>query len=411
MPYITRDDGERFVIPSYRDVLRVKKANLLKREMTLLASNYGDYATLQKKARDEYEVAFSSEFGYLLGETVWAYFNRPRDLIYCEAIPNTNEAILVIVKSGSVYLDGSFPIDSISEELVIFKTQQNQFDIYISGDVPISETPEDGTFYFDKNSIHSFNFLEQPIFQNLPIIKAFQLQLIDVVLKSQGIGTFPIKPVLIIAVIFGFIFAGWQILRESEVEIPQSIVSVVNPYQAYIVSLSSPSPEDQIQNLVDNITQLLAIPGWFPNKLSYNNGSLLASVRSNGGRTNTLFTWAKNNNANVQIASDGMYVQLMSKLNNRPATTTVNELKEVIASLIDRLSYVLPGNPLKIGASENKGQYIQTAITISFADISLTTLALIGQQFKGLPLVLSNTTVDVNNGFVSGTIDLIALGK
>ena len=52
----------------------------------------------------------------------------------------------MIVKSGSVYLDGSFPIDSISEELVIFKTQQINFDIYIYCYVPINPPPQPRKF-------------------------------------------------------------------------------------------------------------------------------------------------------------------------------------------------------------------------------------------------------------------------
>src|SRR5690349_14472679 len=120
MPYITREDGERFIIPSYRDVLSAKKPSLLRREVMLLSQNYGEYIALQRKNIQQYEVAFSNEPGYLLGESVWNYFKRPQDLIYCEAIPNTFEAILVIVKSGIVYLDGSFPLDVIVDELVIF---------------------------------------------------------------------------------------------------------------------------------------------------------------------------------------------------------------------------------------------------------------------------------------------------
>src|SRR3990167_1150336 len=102
MAYITREDGERFVIPSYRDVLSAKKPSLLKKEVLLLSSNYGEYVALQRKNIQQYEAAFSPDPGYLLGETVWHYFKRPIDLIYCEAIPNTNHAILVIVKGGSV---------------------------------------------------------------------------------------------------------------------------------------------------------------------------------------------------------------------------------------------------------------------------------------------------------------------
>lgn len=411
MAYITRDDGERFVIPSYRDTLRTKKPSLLKREITLLATNYGDFATIQKKGKDEFEVAFSTDSGYLLGETVWAYFDRPRDLIYCEALPNTNEAILVIVKGGSVYLDGSFPIDSITEELVIFKTQKNEFDIYIYGDVPISQSKDEGKIFFDASSVHSFNLLPEPVFQKLPIIKTFQLQLIDVVLKSQGVGVFPIKPLLFFVVLIGIIWAGWGMLRTHKVELPPSLIGVVNPYQVYVSSLSTPSPDKQIQVIVDQIVQLLSMPGWFADSITYKNGLSQASVKSNGGRTDALLAWANNNNANVEIQATGIFINLNSTLNNRPPPTTINKIRDVLASLIDRLSYVIPGNPIKIGTSENQGQYLQTSLSIEFSDISLTTLALIGKQFKGLPLVLSSAMITMNNGFVSGSIALTVLGK
>ena len=105
---------------------------------------------MQKKGTSEYEVAFSPDPGYLLGESIWHHFQRPVDMIYCEAIPNTTEAILVVVKAGSVYLDGSFPVESIPDELVVFLTQQNNFEIYIYGDVPISATPVDGKFSFEE---------------------------------------------------------------------------------------------------------------------------------------------------------------------------------------------------------------------------------------------------------------------
>ena len=70
MPYITREDGERFVIPSYRDVLIAKQKSQLKKEILLLSQSYGAYITLQKKSATQYEVAFSPETGYLLGESI-----------------------------------------------------------------------------------------------------------------------------------------------------------------------------------------------------------------------------------------------------------------------------------------------------------------------------------------------------
>ncbi len=86
MPYITREDGEHFVIPSYRDVLTAKQKSQLKREILALSQNYGEYITLQRKGASQYEVAFSPDTGYLLGESVWHYFNRPMDMIYCEVV-------------------------------------------------------------------------------------------------------------------------------------------------------------------------------------------------------------------------------------------------------------------------------------------------------------------------------------
>jgi hypothetical protein len=124
----------------------------LKKELRLLTASYGEYVALQKKSAATYEVALSPDPGYLLGECVWDYFKRPFDMIYCEAIPNTTEAILVIVKSGSVYLDGSFQIDSIPEELLIFKSQtNNNFSVFIHGNVPISQTEEEGKIAFDED--------------------------------------------------------------------------------------------------------------------------------------------------------------------------------------------------------------------------------------------------------------------
>src|SRR5580704_2945671 len=137
MAYLTREDGERFVIPSYRDVIS-KRKNQLKDDLLELSARYGEFITFQRRGLAQFEIAFSHDTGYLFGECVWSYFKRPVDLIYCEAIPETTEAYLVIVKEGGVYLDGIFPLDSIPEELVVFTTQKNSFEVYIYGEVSIS---------------------------------------------------------------------------------------------------------------------------------------------------------------------------------------------------------------------------------------------------------------------------------
>lgn len=416
MSYITREDGVRFIIPSYRDVLSAKKVSLLKREVLLLASNYGEYIALQKKSVSQYEIAFSPDPGALLGETVWQYFKRPRDLIYCEEIPNTSEAILVIVKSGSVYLDGSFPIDSIPEELVIFQSQQNQFDIYISGNVPISQNPEPGKFSLDPSSVKSFTILDSPVFPTLPVVKAFQLQLVDVVLKAHGIGVIPVKQLSLVALILGLIWMGWSYFRsnQAEIKIPQVFVNAVSPYQGYINKLASPNPASQIHEIVKDIGLLFTIPGWYPATYTFNakdNKGFIVTVKSLGARTNALYDWANKNNIKVMIQPDGFYLNASLFSENRPVTTVIYNLDHVIANLIDRLSYILPGNPVAINNFNNQGKYKETQVTISFSNISPATLDTMGQELKLLPLVLSKVDMTVTNGSLSGSMVLTALGN
>lgn len=410
MPYITREDGERFVIPSYRDVISAKKKSLLKKEILLLSTNYGEYITLHRKNVEQYEVAFSPDTGYLLGETVWHYFKRPLDLIYCEAIPNTTEAILVVVKAGSVYLDGSFPIDSIAEELVIFRTQQNNFDIHIYGEVPISQSPEEGKFTFDLSSVKSFEVLEEPVFNKLPKVKNFQLQLVDTVLKSQGIGVLPIRQVLIILVVFGAIIMLFTYISTHKKELPQIVIGVVNPYQVYIDSLTSPDPVSEIYSIYQMSKDLYTMPGWFPVSIDYSKGKYSIGVRSGGTKTILLLEWAKQYNYELNVKSDGFYLAKSRTFPSRYTPETIVKIEEVIGALTDRLSTVLLGNHLSISAPVDKKLYKEANITIAFSKISPSTLDLIGLQFHNLPVVLTKVSLTVDSGKFTGTIMLQALG-
>lgn len=410
MPYITREDGERFVIPSYRDVISAKKQSLLKREILSLSDNYGEYITLHRKNVDQYEVAFSPDTGYLLGETVWHYFKRPLDLIYCEAIPNTSEAILVIVKSGSVYLDGSFSIDAIPDELIIFRTQQNNFDIYIYGDVPISSSPEDGYFTFDPASVRVFQILDEPVFNKLPKVKNFQLQLVDTVLKSQGIGVFPVKNLLVAAFVLVFAYIGWVWITTHKKELPAAFVSYVNPYQVYLDSLTSPDPVNEIENINDKIKLLYTMPGWVPDTIEYAKGKLHVSVKSNGTKTQLLFGWERLVNANIQVQSDGFYLNWLTVYPIRQPPQTIYKLNDVIATMVDRLNDIDPGNHMTIGAILDRRVYLETTLTISFTNVTPGIFTLLGLQLHNLPLVLNKVSMTAINGALSGVIVLQALG-
>jgi hypothetical protein len=409
MSYITREDGERFVIPSYRDVLSSKQKNQLKNDILSLSQSYGEYITLQRKSSMQYEVAFSPDPGYLLGESIWHYFKRPLDMIYCEAVPNTTEAILVIVKGGSVYLDGRFPLEGIPEELVVFLTQKNNFDIYIYGNVPISEQAIEGKFSFDAHSIKSFNILVQPVFVSLPLLKIYQLQLVEPVLKAQGIGVFPVRQTLILFAILGMAWMLYHYLT-----LPSKVVQVstvtINPYQEYIDSLTTPAPDQQINQLMGKLALLFTLPGWNVNSVQYANGNMVATVKTAGSKIKTLFNWVKNNNAKAIIKADGIDISLNINAPRRNSTMQIYPIQEVIAKLVDKIALVYPGNNLSL-AFVNKGSFTDVKITIQLPNISPTLLVLIAHQFKNLPLVLQNVTLTVNNGMINGSIIIDALGS
>jgi len=308
-------------------------------------------------------------------------------------------------------LDGSFPVDTIPEELVVFLTQQNNFDIYIYGDVPISQTLEEGKFSFERQHVKSFNNLSESVFQQLPKINAFHLKPVDIVLKNQGIGTLPVKKVLVGVIVLVLLWMIVNYITTHKKELPISIVGVINPYQLYLANLTSPAPSDEIKNLNIQLAQIFSMPGWIPSTLEYNKGVMRFSVKSMGTDAGTLSSWAKRNRFQLEIARDGFYLTQTLFTRNRIPPTTINRLDDVIINVVDRLQLVLPGNRLTLGETINRGQYKEMLLTINVDDITLATLGLIARQLNNLPLVISKISFTFPKGMLSGTIILLALGN
>lgn len=418
MPYITREDGEHFVVPSYRDILSAKKSALLKKEILLLSANYGNFITLQRKNADQYEAAFANDAGYLLGESIWHFFKQPTDLIYCEALPGTTDALLVIVKSGSVYLDGTFPIDSIPDELVIFKTQLGKFHIYISGDVPISENPEPGKISFEPHIVASFTVLPNRVFPTLPLISAYKLVSANTLLKKRGIGAVSTKKIIIFSSIPALLIIMVLYFSIHKEQTPHFMMSTINPWQNYLNAINStPTADSEIRALIDKIKILYSAPGWNVTKIKYENRSLQAAMISINAKIAPLFAWASqkkfNNEITIQIIPDGVFATLPIQIKNRDKVSTYSPIQEVVATVIDRINSIWLGMTISIGDLNDNGTYSTLPIMIAFESFSIDNLSFLASQLSKLPLILSKADIDINssNGTLTGKFTFNALGK
>ena len=410
MPYLTREDGVHFVIPSYREVLIAKNNNALQKDVIALSQSYGEYITMQRKDTQKYEIAFSPDTGYLLGETVWHHFSKPDDLIYCEAIPNTTEAILVIVKGGSVYLDGSFPAESIPEELVIFLTQQNNFEVYIYGDVPISEKPAEGKFSFDTASIKLFTVLDEPVFKNLPLIKAYQFRLMDAVLKDHGIGVFPIRQLVMTLGAIGAIILAYVFITSTKEPPPEGMIEP-NPLQAYVDQLNSPAPDHLMAAVTDAIKLLYTAPGWQIKSVQYQSGSLTAMMQSPGTSIKSLTDWGAQHHALTVISPAGVILAVSLDAKMRPKPKLIYPNREILTIFIDNLSKVFPGNNMSLSMTKGAGPFSVATITINVKDATPLLIGMIGETFKDLPITLEGVDLSMRGELLYGTITINALGS
>lgn len=116
MPVLIRDDGSQFITRAYRELLSAKKFALQKREVTLLERDNGSFVRLFRQSNGDIEAVFSHEQGYLLGETVWHFFENSDALIYCEILDGGEKAVLVVVRQGSVFLDAEISVSQIIDE-------------------------------------------------------------------------------------------------------------------------------------------------------------------------------------------------------------------------------------------------------------------------------------------------------
>lgn len=417
MPILKRADGIQFVIHAYRELLQPAKASLLRSEIRMLAQNHGEYVRLFKLSSGEIEAVFSRDPGFLLGEAVWQYFGKPADLIYCEALSEINVAALVIVRSGSVYVDSKISFANIQDELASIVMGDNQYAVYLYGDVPISQSKQRGKFVIDATQMTSFTLLEKPLFPVLPVNEDLQLQPLEFALRSDVIGrAIPWRWVFIGAsvVILGFAVYYWATTRTPPPKV-QPLVPVaapVDPYLSYKNALRTPAPEKQLAELAAVMNTVYLLPGWQVSSVTFQNGKYTISVTSVGGSMMVLNQWARNHGMRMMLSAAQVSLSLTTRLLSRAAPQTIYTLRPLVYYLIDRINQILPQRGITLGDINHYDNYKTANLALQLTNVAPSVLALIGRQFINLPVKITKIQVTPGKGgLLSGMVGITVLGN
>lgn len=414
MPVIRRDDGIQFAIQTYRELLSSKSASLLKSEIRLLSQQHGEYVRLFRDTKNSIEAVFSRDPGFLLGESIWYYFGRPSDLIYCEALPDSQQALVVVVKSSTIYLDTKIPYASLIDEFSTLLTGANQYDVHVYGNVPISKEPAPETFVFQPEQVASFHVLERSLLNQLAPDESLELQPLELALRSEIFaGAIPTKYIaygvalVVLLVIFYYQFTK----REAVIpEIVQPIVQA-SPESSYDKALMTPAPGRLLDEVGDATMLVTSAPGWLPASVKYIGSSYVFRMQDQGGNLTMLRRWALRENFGISFTQSGVDISMPSAITARskPAAIYVNQA--VLATMIDELHRLLGARQVILGDTTTVDGFQQTELTVNIRDASPGMLDLIARVLANMPVVMKNLQFNVANGLMSGNITLTVIGK
>jgi len=412
MPAVLRQDGESFAVYTYREFISMKKTSLLKKEIQFLKEEHGEYARFYWQEGGGIEAVFSRDAGYLLAESVWQYFKGPQDLLYCEQLEGKKTALLVVIRDNLVYLDEEVSLENLVNELETLTMGEHQYDVYIYGGVPISDTPGGGdeVFAFNKEKIRSFNILKESAFLKLPLNPDFLLLPVDQAIADLKLKEPSVIPFIVGAVALGVVaYLGYQELNPPP-PVPKA-PAVVNPYAGYEQALMSPSPQDVMSQVSDSIRLLYTVPGWVPKQMTYSHGSLSVRLVSElNASGDLLLHWIKRYNMSLGVEENGATLNIQFNLPPRPQPKVLYQLKEVLSLLFDETHLIFPGSTISFTQPSVQGVYSSTDLNITFNGASALVLDLYGKLLGDKPVVINTMTLNVDSGLLSGQMQLTLLG-
>ncbi|MGB6976787.1 MAG: hypothetical protein WBE18_04960 [Gammaproteobacteria bacterium] len=413
MPILRREDGTKFAVQTYRELLTFKKSSLLRNEVRILAQDHGEYIRIFVQTNKQLEAVFSSEPGYLLAESVWYYVGKPTNMLYCEALA-AKQVIVVVVRNSIIYLDAVLPNNEVVGELSSLIADQYKYDIYLFGNVPVSDVEEENKFFLHPQLIKSLNRPTESLFAALPVFKNLELQPLALALTIPELSKRSLALPIGIGVTGLIILGIWYYATRPAVQPMQPIVQQVriDPYALYKAAFVTPAPEKQLGEIAAVTKLVYALPGWQATQINYNDSIYQITVTSLGGSTKSIIQWANENHFGIDLTPAGATLTVNSNLAKRSQPTYIYDVQQVTSLILDRLKNILPDRNVTIGNVTPNVGYKTVPVTIAFTGISPDVLVLIGRQLANLPVTLSSITIGIQQaGLLNGTIQLTALGS
>lgn len=415
MTTLRRDDGLQFIIRPYRELLESERTSILKRKIRVLSQKYGENVRIFKQDKNRFEAVFSKDSGFLLGETVWIYLNKPRYLIYCEALPEPRQALLVVIRDGMVFLDAKISFTALIDELISLSVSDEKYNIYIYGDVPLGKSKENGKFAFTNRNVNSFKVLEEPLLSKLSVYEEAQLQPLKLALTSPYLGKSKFVSIVASVAIIIAIFIVCHLYGSTPHVALADINFVklkppVNPYFQYYQTLATPQPQQQLIEFALMTRSAYTLPGWKIDNVSYNDNHYTIQLSSTGGSITSVQSWAELNNIDMNLQAEGITLSTASLLKNRPQFTAIYPIQQVLGLLIDDISRIFSGKNVTFSDITSYQRYKETNVTVNFSKIDPGVLILMGQEIDELPVAIDMINITPQDGLFSGNITLKVLG-
>ena len=419
MTKITREDGVNFIIPDYREELSHKKISVLKNEVGMLSKNYGEFIYIQKNLDDSFDVAFSSEPGFLLAESVAKHIKTSDNFIYIERLKNSDNVLFITMKKGKIHIDTQISIEAIHDEFIIIQAEQTPFDIFVYGEIPVTNQEQDVDKIFVGAIAKSFTILEKSIFENLVRYSEFELKAANDAFLSAGLAGANNKKIIMavaaVIVILIIIWMAWPSQKATPVQQQTQSISTKSEYYDYVQTLKTPGPADQLNGLVKFLQKLQGIPeGWEPASIAINN-STIQVVLTNVGKVENLgelHDWLENKGIDMFINNQSVNLSFITAYPARLERHDIYKTQEILRVLIDRLKPVLNNSLINVSTEISSDNYKELTVTVNVTNASLDTLDIIAKQLSDLPLLFTSVRLTQGNtGLLTGQINLIIVGN